>query len=179
MNANAFHIRMQAKQLENEAKKMQKEAQKERTKAKNELKRGNRACAELHAKNSVRYEQQARDLLQQVATLNGYGIDMRSATVSSGMANNLHTATKSMSESMAKTNIHKVAAQKEKHNALKDKIGSANKIVSGQEDNLVKDETVSLVSQLEQENEADALIMCDIPQSMPTSEQLPQVAMNN
>ena len=53
MNEKTFQMKMQAKQLEREARRLQKSANAERKKAKQELKRGNRAAAQLYAKNEL------------------------------------------------------------------------------------------------------------------------------
>lgn len=130
----SFQMKMQAKQLEREAKRMQKESLKEKNKAKAELKKGNRAAANLYAQNSIRYEQQANMLLQQAATANGYSVDLQAGKVNAQMAANMSKATAGLQQATAQVNLQKVSAQRTKMDGLKTRMATANELLTGSSD---------------------------------------------
>ncbi|KAK8895593.1 hypothetical protein M9Y10_024063 [Tritrichomonas musculus] len=169
MDQKAFEVKMQAKQLEREAKRMQKEANKERNKAKAELKRGNRAAAQLYAQNAVRYDQQANQLLQSVAATNGYAVDMRQAQVSAQMAQTMAQATAGMEKSAKQVNLEKLSANRTKMDGLKEKMGAAQDLlVNGDGQMDLNAGAEDLLATLDAENAQEALTqIADIPMGQP------------
>ncbi|OHS92867.1 SNF7 family protein [Tritrichomonas foetus] len=169
MNPQAFQVKMQAKQLEREAKRLQKEANKERAKAKAELKRGNRATAQLYAQNAVRYDQQATQLLQSCAATQGYATDMRQAEVQAQMAKTMGVATSGMAQSAQKVNLDKLSENRTKMDGLKQKMGAAHDLLTNGEGEMdLNAGADDLLSQLEAENAEDAMMqIADIPTGVP------------
>jgi len=157
MDQASFNMKMQAKQLEREARNMQKAAQKERAKARMELKKGNRAAAQLYAQNAVRYEQQANTLLQGCAATNGYATDLRAGVVSAQMAQNMNKATAGLNSVVKKVDLQKVSAQRTKMDGLKAKMSTANELLVGQGESEMEVNACAddLLAQLEAENQQD------------------------
>ena len=161
MDRNSFQLKMQAKQLENEAKRMQKEATKERNKAKAALKKGNRAAASLYAQNAVRYDNQAAQLLQSAGTANGYATDLRNGAVAAQMARSMDQATVGLEAHMNSINIDKASAQRTKLDGLKEKMGTAHELLTGEADLELQTGADDLLAALEAENAEDVMMQMD------------------
>lgn len=159
---------MQSKSLENEAKRLNKEATKERNKAKAALKKGNRGAAQLYAQNAVRYEQQAAQILQSASTTAGYATDLRAGAVTAQMAKNMNMATAGLEKNVKSVNLDKVSAQRTKLDGLKEKMGTANTLLTGEGDIEVAAGADDLLTALEAENYEDAMMqLSDIPTGAP------------
>ena len=133
MDQKILQIKMQATQLQNEAQKVLKECVKERLIAKNDLKKGNRATAKLHAQNAIRYEQQAKQMLQNAATLNGYAADMQQAQTQASMAQTMNQTASEMQKSSKQTNITQLSANRTKMDGLKQNMGAAHDLLTNGE----------------------------------------------
>lgn len=169
MDQQVMQIKMQALQLQNEAKKILKECVKERTLAKNDLKRGNRATATLHAQNAVRYEQQAKQILQNAAALNGYASDMQQAQTQAKMSQTMDQAAKEMQKNAKQTNLNQLSANRTKMDGLKQNMGAAhNLLTQGDGDMDLQANADDLLSNLEDEVTFDAMsAQPAIPQGQP------------
>ena len=160
---------MQAKQLEHEARRLQKEANKERNKAKAELKKGNRATAQMYAQNAIRFEAQAQTLLQQCAATTGYAADMRTAESTAQTAKTMGLATKGMADATKKVDLEKLSANRTKMDSYKQKAGAANDLLTqGEGDMEIAAGAEDLLASLEVENNEYAMMqISDIPQGVP------------
>lgn len=165
----SFQVKMQGKQLENEAKKCMTEATKHRNKAKAELRKGNRAAAQMYAQSAMRFEQQANQLLQQAGATTSYAIDMRAAETTSQMAHTMALATTQMTETSKKINLDKVSANRSKLNTLKEKMGAAHDLLTvGEDDMEINAGAEDLLAALERENDEYAMAqISEIPQGIP------------
>lgn len=133
MDQQVLEIKMKATQLQNEAQKVLKECVKERLIAKNDLKKGNRATAALHAQNAVRYEQQAKQMLQNVAALNGYATNLQQAQTSASMAQTMNQAANSIQKNQKQTNLNQLSANRTKMDGLKQNMGAAHDLLTNGE----------------------------------------------
>lgn len=167
MDPTSFDLKMKAKQLEREAKKLQKEATKERNKAQNELKRGNRAAAQLYASNAVRYDQQATTMLQNCAAITGMQTDLRQAQITQQVAATQKATTKQMGKTVEQINLEKVSKDRIAMDALNSKTGAAHQLLTnGENQNDLDALTDDLLNQLSAENQVD---ITDTGLSIPTS----------
>ena len=165
----SFTLKMQAKQLENEARRYQKEANKERNKARAELKKGNRATAQLYAQNATRFEQQAQVLLQQCAATTGHATDLRRAEATAQGAKSMGFATGKMKKITAEMNLEKMSDNRTKLDGMKQIHGAAHDILTqGEGDMEISAAADDLLAALEVENNEFAMMqISDIPQGVP------------
>lgn len=172
MDPKSFQMKMQGKELEREARRCQKEAAAQRKKAKLELKKGNRAAAQMYAQNAVRYDQQANSLLQNCSATQGFATDMRTAAVSAQMATTMQSAATGMEQCSKKINLEKVAANRTKMDGLKQKMGAAHELLVGGEGEMeIGAGAEDLLAALEAENAEDAMNqIADIPTGLPVGQ---------
>ena len=131
MDPTSLNMKIQSKQLEHEAQKFQKMSQQERNKARIELKKGNRAAAQMYAKQAVMYEQQQIKLLQNAGAVNGYTTDLRQGQVQAQMSKTMDDATKHMQKTSNQVNLNKVAANRNKMDGINQKLGAAHVLLTG------------------------------------------------
>jgi charged multivesicular body protein 1 len=169
MDPTTLKVRMNAKQLESEAKRLQKQANQERTKARAELKRGNRAAASLYAQNAVRFDNQATQLLQNSAAVTGMGTDIHSAQVTAQTAQTMNVATAAIAGATKKVNLDQLAANRQKMDGLKQRMGAAHDLLcNGEGDMEVNAGADELLAALEEENNQMAMLqIADIPEGIP------------
>ena len=169
MDQQVLQIKMQAAQLQSEAQKVLKECVKERLIAKNDLKKGNRQTAALHAQNAVRYEQQAKQMLQNVAALNGYAINLEQAQTSASMAKTMNQAASSIQKNEKQTNLNQLSANRTKMDGLKQNMGAAHDLLTNGEGQMdLNAGAEDLLATLEAENAEDALTqIAEIPNGQP------------
>jgi charged multivesicular body protein 1 len=164
-----FQVRMQAKQLESEARRLMKEANKERQRAKSELARGNRAAAGLYAQNAVRYQQQAEQLLQNAAAVNGMALDMKAAQATAATAKTMGLATGAMAQATEQVNLAQLSKNRTKMDGLKQQMGAAHELLTGAEgETQLQAGAEDLLASLEDENNTLAMMaIADIPEGIP------------
>jgi hypothetical protein len=166
----SFQVRLQSKQLEGEASRLQKEAAKERNMAKVQLKRGDKARATIHAQNSVRFEKQAEQTLQQAGALAGYAADMRSAETTAQTAATMGVATGAMETTASNVNITRLTANRQKMDGFKQSLGAANDMLCSTEADIgLEAGSKDLVQALEEEIQAGLLGLGEIPLGRPMS----------
>jgi 5,10-methylenetetrahydrofolate reductase len=162
---NAFTLQMQGKQLENEARRLQRESAKARNQARQYLKRGFPKQAKVHAQNSYRLEEQAKQLLKQAGAILGFAIDLRAAEVTAQTAAMMNTAVVSIE---AAVNLTQLAANREEMARHMADLAEANKaLCSTKGEPSLQAKTDELLDALEQENEAELLQLDPIPVGPP------------
>lgn len=177
MDQQVLQIKMQAAQLQSEAQKVLKECVKERLIAKNDLKKGNRQTAALHAQNAVRYEQQAKQMLQNVAALNGYAVNLEQAQTSASMAKTMNQAASSIQKNEKQTNLNQLSANRTKMDGLKQNMGAAHDLLTNGEGQMdLNAGADDLLSTLEDEVTMDNI--AQMP-TIPLGQQQQQHVQNN
>ncbi|OHS98024.1 SNF7 family protein [Tritrichomonas foetus] len=168
MNDQIAKMIFQAQELEREAKENMVESMKERKLAKIELKRGNRAAAQLHAQNCIRYEKSSKDMLLNVSSLKSMISDLIQSQNTEKMAENMNQTTKEMSKAAAQTNIQKVSENRNQYDQNRTRMQTAHQLLTneeGQEDlNAMADGVIDLLD-VENIEDANAAIN-DIPIGM-------------
>lgn len=145
---------------------MQQQSSKERSLAKSEMRKGNKAMAQLHAQNAIRFEQQANMILQNACGVHAVRIDIAKAKATRDMVAMQEEAAKQMEQVVKKIDPVKVTKTQMRMDATKEKVGVVNQVMNpaGTVDAGAED----LMAALENEISVEGLnAAVNIPQGQP------------